>query len=283
MITDGRPGKPNDEDAKIVDRIEGLATRSDVVYGFAEVKYKQLIPLAPSMEHGLGGNNTADVELEEDDGLTPDAVVSLSEEALVLYVKSLTLLAKSMGIANAWWNKKKKVEATSGAAAIKSETAIAGARVNRVVQWMRTRFNEVLEKAEFSRLKLIDAQRKLPEDHPGHQSNHTDESRMDGGDSSTADGVVLSAGTTAERLMYDRAIEMSRSAAINEIANEDLPGCELSYLTAVRMLEAILEKDDDEPQKKSGTTQISEKNPDDSVDGINIDDRDAVKKRKFAV
>ncbi|KFY96154.1 hypothetical protein V498_02865 [Pseudogymnoascus sp. VKM F-4517 (FW-2822)] len=277
MITDGKPGKSNDEDVKIGDRIEALATRSDVVYGFAEVKYKQLIPLAPSMDRGLGGNNIIDTD-PEDDGLTPDAVVSLSEEALVLYVKSLTLLAKSMGIANSWWNKKKRAEAASSATTVKTETAIAAARINSAVQWMRGRFNEVLEKAEFSRLKLIDAQKQLPEDHPGHPSNHTEDSRMDGGDSSTADGVFLSAGTTAERLMYDRAIEMSRSAAINEIANEDLIGCELSYVTAIRMLEAILEKDDDEPQKKAVATQVTEKDPDDPVNGINVDDRDAVKK-----
>lgn len=282
MITDGKPGKSNDEDVKIGDRIEALATRSDVVYGFAEVKYKQLIPLAPSMDHGLGGNTVSDAD-PEDDGLTPDAVVSLSEEALVLYVKSLTLLAKSMGIANSWWNKKKRAEAASSATTVKTETAVAAARINSAVQWMRSRFNEVLEKAEFSRLKLIDAQRQLPEDHPGHPSNHTEDSRMDGGDSSTADGVFLSAGTTAERLMYDRAIEMSRSAAINEIANEDLVGCELSYVTAIRMLEAILEKDDDEPQKKAAATQVTEKDPDDPVNGINVDDRDAVKKREFFV
>lgn len=280
MITDGKPGKSNDEDVKTGDRIEALATRSDVVYGFAEVKYKQLIPLAPSMDHGLGGNNAGDADLE-DDGLTPDAVVSLSEEALVLYVKSLTLLAKSMGIANTWWNKKKRVEAASGATTVKTDTAVAAARINSAVQWMRSRFNEVLEKAEFSRLKLIDAQRQLPDDHPGHPNNHTEDSRMNGGDSSTADGVFLSAGTTAERLMYDRAIEMSRSAAINEIANEDLPGCELSYVTAIRMLEAILEKDDDEPLKKVDTKQVTEKDPDDPVNGINVDDRDAVKKREY--
>ncbi|KFY16767.1 hypothetical protein V492_01106 [Pseudogymnoascus sp. VKM F-4246] len=277
MITDGKPVKSSDEDVKIGDRIEALATRSDVVYGFAEVKYKQLIPLAPSMNHGLGGNNASEAD-PEDDGLTPDAIVSLSEEALVLYVKSLTLLAKSMGIANSWWNKKKRAEAASSATTVKTETAVAAARINSAVQWMRSRFNEVLEKAEFSRLKLINAQRQLPEDHPGHPSNHTEDSRMEGGDSSTADGVFLSAGTTAERLMYDRAIEMSRSAAINEIANEDLTGCELSYVTAIRMLEAILEKDDDEPQKKAGATQVTEKDPDDPVNGINVDDRDAVKK-----
>jgi len=39
------------------------------------------------------------------------------------------------------------------------------------------RFNEVLEKAEFVRLKLVEAQKQLPEDHPGHPSNHTSSSK----------------------------------------------------------------------------------------------------------
>lgn len=278
LIAEGRPGKPSDEDIKIVHQIEELATRSDVVYGFAEVKYKQLIPLAPSMDHGLGGTDISDPNLE-DDGLTPDAIVSLSEEALVLYVKSLSLLAKSMAVANAWWTRKKRTEPSTTTLAGKGDSAAAGNRINNAVQWMRSRFNEVLEKAEFSRLKLIDAQKQLPEDHPSHPSNYYDESRLAQGESSTADGAVLSSGITAEKLMYDRAIEMSRSAAINEIANTDLPGCEISYVTALRMLEAVLEKDEDESQRKSSTgTQTSDIDADDHINGINVDDRDAVRK-----
>jgi serine/threonine-protein kinase ULK/ATG1 len=80
--------------------------------------------------------------------------------------------------------------------------------------------------------------------------------------------------------MYDRAIEMSRSAAINEIANQDLPGCEISYITAIRMLEAVLEKDEDESQRKSSGNHTSEKEAEDPINGINISDRDAVNKRK---
>ena len=38
---------PPDEDSRVVHVIEESATRSDVVYGFAEVKYKQLIPFTP--------------------------------------------------------------------------------------------------------------------------------------------------------------------------------------------------------------------------------------------
>jgi len=60
--------------------------------------------------------------------------------------------------------------------------------------------------------------------------------------------------------MYDRAMEMSRAAAINELATEDLPGCELSYVTALRMLEAIVENDDDVP-KRRGSGSRAERAP----------------------
>jgi serine/threonine-protein kinase ULK/ATG1 len=287
LLGDGRLSAPSDEDQKAVNVIEESATRSDVVYGFAEVKYKQLIPLAPSMDHGLGGI-AADRSGEsiEDEGLTIEATVALSEEALVLYVKALSLLAKSMDIAGAWWSRRNRGEIIPGGHVPRSESpgsVAAGNRINAAVQWVRSRFNEVLEKAEFVRLKLVEAQKKLPDDHPGHPSNQTSASRIAG--ASSTDGVVLSSGITAEKLMYDRALEMSRSAAINEIANEDLPGCEISYITAIRMLEAVLENDDDGPPQRQRALSLQEgkdaKLDEGPVNGINIDDRKDVMKGVF--
>ncbi|KAI9046632.1 hypothetical protein LZ554_009374 [Drepanopeziza brunnea f. sp. 'monogermtubi'] len=284
LIGDGRSSGPIDEDLRTVKVIEESATRSDVVYGFAEVKYKQLIPLAPSMDHGLGGAILdRPTDLEEDDGLTVEAVVALSEEALVLYVKALSLLAKSMDIASAWYHSKQQNDAGGGTASSPSNAA-ASSRINSAVQWVRNRFNEVLEKAEIVRLKLLDAQKKLPEDHPAHPSNHASSSKL-GGTSST-DSVHLSPGITAEKLMYDRALDMSRTAAINEIANEDLPGCEISYVTAIRMLEAVLENDDEVPpsQRRGASSSLrderekKEEEGEGMVNGINIEDRQAVMK-----
>ena len=284
LLGDGRSSKPADEDQKAVNVIEDSATRSDVVYGFAEVKYKQLIPLAPSMDHGLGGISAdRSGESTEDEGLTTEATVALSEEALVLYVKALSLLAKSMDIAGAWWSRRNRGEIIPGGHVPRSESpscVAAGNRINAAVQWVRSRFNEVLEKAEFVRLKLVEAQKQLPEDHPGHPSNHTSASRITG--ASSTDGVVLSSGITAEKLMYDRALEMSRSAAISEIANEDLPGCEISYMTAIRMLEAVLENDDEDPPQRQRASSLKEGKEaraiEEPVNGINIDDRRDVMK-----
>lgn len=282
LIGDGKQSAPFDEDARVAQCIEDYATRSDVVYGFAEVKYKQLVPLAPSMEHGLGGVQADGAPEEDEDGLTIDAVVALSEEALVLYVKALSLLAKSMDIASLWWSRKTRAESSGGHSPARDagNTQMIITRINSAVQWVRTRFNEVLEKAEIVRLKLIDAQRSLPEDHPSHPSNHPLEPESASG--SSVDGVVITPGISAEKLMYDRAVEMSRKAAIDEISNEDLAGCEISYVTAVCMLEAVIDNDEDLPKRRvSGSSRDERATPkEDLASDINSDDQQAVQKCK---
>ncbi|KAL8738377.1 MAG: hypothetical protein Q9181_000799 [Wetmoreana brouardii] len=284
---------PLDEDSKAVMIVEESATRSDVVYGFAEVKYKQLIPVAPSVEQGLGLRQAGMAEGSdgtasgaEDEGLTPDAIVTLSEEALVLYVKALSLLARSMEIAGTWWSMKNRGGVVNDGTPSKSSqtNAAVGNRVNNVVQWVRSRFNEVLGKAEFVRLKLIEAQHQLPTDHPSHPSNHPAISKSLPAMGTSADNVVVSVGVTAEKLMYDRALEMSRSAAVNELVGEDLPGCEIAYITAIRMLEAVLEEDDDAAQKKPAPTEKEAKKADmdeSSGSGVEAEDRKVVLKSKL--
>ncbi|KAF5230046.1 hypothetical protein FAUST_10026 [Fusarium austroamericanum] len=240
LLGDGRNVQGTDEDGKAAQTIEEFATRSDCVYGFAEVKYKQLVPLAPSADHILGGLEPEQL-VNEEDGLTVEAIVALSEEALVLYVKSLTLLARAMDIASLWWSKKSRGDTGTGLSAAAAQTVVQ--RINAVVQWVRQRFNEVLEKSEIVRLKLTEAQKQLPDDHPSHPSNHGTESIASSAGSPTKQ-VYLTPGISAEKLMYDRALEMSRAAAIDEVTNENLSGCEISYITAIRMLEAVLDNDE---------------------------------------
>ncbi|RYP85442.1 hypothetical protein DL769_000995 [Monosporascus sp. CRB-8-3] len=279
LITDGRQGGLVDEDARVAQCIEDYATRSDVVWGFAEVKYKQLVPLTPSMDHALGGAPADKVALDEEDGLTIEAVVVLSEEALVLYVKALSLLAKSMDIASIWWAKKARGDCGGAPHIISRDVAAAQnlvTRVNSAVQWVRKRFNETLEKAEVVKLKLVEAQKQLPKDHPSHPDNNHQEAASS---VSGADGVILTTGLSAEKLMYERAVEMSRAAAINEISNEDLSGCEISYVTAIRMLEAVLDNDEDFSKRKiSGTSEAERDMAREGASEINADDQQSVHK-----
>jgi serine/threonine-protein kinase ULK2 len=283
LIGDGKQSTPYDEDSRVAQCIEDYATRSDVVYGFAEVKYKQLVPLTPSTNHGLGGLPADQASPDDDEGLTVDAIVALSEEALVLYVKALSLLAKSMDIASLWWSRRTRAESSTGQASSRdpSSLQVVITRINSAVQWVRSRFNEVLEKAEIVRLKLIDAQKSLPEDHPAHPSNHPVDPASTSG--STVDGVVITPGISAEKLMYDRAVEMSRKAAIDEISNEDLAGCEISYVTAVRMLEAVIDNDEDLPKRRvSGSTKEEQRTAkEEPTTDINTDDQQAVQKCKY--
>lgn len=292
MIGDGsRSPAPLDEDSKAVQVIEDSATRSDVVYGFAEVKYKQLIPLEPSMDRGLGLHQAGIPEgseggnsISEDDNLTVDAIVTLSEEALVLYVKALSLLARSMDIAGAWWARKNRGEIVDESTSPRTHSntanaAAIGNRVNNVVQWVRDRFNQVLVKAEVVRLKLIEAQKQLPADHPSHPGNHpsaSDPANM----GTSADNVIVTSGVTAETLMYDRALEMSKSAAVNELVGDDLWGCEMNYVTAIMLLEAVLEDDEGPFSKKTATDKDAKgsSTEEEVVNGVEAEDRKVVLK-----
>ncbi len=294
MIGDGsKVPAPLDEDSKAVHIIEESATRSDVVYGFAEVKYKQLIPLEPSADRGLGlrqagipEGSEGESSTNEEECLTVDAIVTLSEEALVLYVKALSLLARSMDIAGAWWARKNRGEIVDESISPRTNintanTVAIGNRVNNVVQWVRDRFNQVLVKAEVVRLKLIEAQKQLPTDHPSHPSNHPSASGS-ANMGTSADNVLVTSGVTAETLMYDRAVEMSKSAAVNELVGDDLWGCEMNYVTAIMLLEAVLE-DDDEPSSKKIVTDKATKGSnieEGVVNGVEAEDRKVVLKRK---
>lgn len=270
-----------DEDTRHVQQVEELATRSDVVFGFAEVKYKQLTPAVPSpAQPGLGLRQTSNYGVGDDvvnDDLTVEAIVTVSEEALVLYVKALTLLQKAMDTAGRWWNRKKKEGDNAALVPTRGSSgpAAPGQRMNNVVQWTRNRFNEVLEKTDLVRMRLIDSQKRLPEDHPSHPSN-LQATGSSAGLGTSADQVVVTSGVTAEKLMYDRALEMSRSAAINELTGEDLASCEISYVTAIRMLEAVLESDD-EPSKSSGSATKSEASADETaIAGLEAEDKETV-------
>ena len=280
-----------DEESKTAQILEDCATRSDVVYGFAEVKFKQLIPLAPTAQPDtairpgvISSGAVGDIDGVGIDDLPDEAVVTLSEEGLVLYVKALSLLAKTMNIAGAWWARKNRGEIIGESPPSKSEahTFAVLTRINAVVQWTRTRFNEVLQKAEYIRSRLSESQKRLPEEHSSHPSNNTG-APVAGIEYGSTEHIYLSAGVTAERLIFERAVEMSKTAAINEISNSDLSGCDISYVTAIRMLEAVLESDDEDDSEASKPKKSGNEggDNDDTINGLSERERKEVAVGKF--
>ncbi|GAB5593238.1 Serine/threonine-protein kinase [Umbelopsis nana] len=135
----------------------------------------------------------------------PLQIPVLAEEAMVLYIKALALLESGMTIAKDYWARVSASEPQQG------QTRVAPVRLNSAVQWMRERFNECLDRASYAKNKCEDE-----------------------------NGV----NACVEKLLYDRALEMSRAAAVNELVGENIAGCERDYKIGIYMLEAILEDDE---------------------------------------
>ncbi|ODV84428.1 hypothetical protein CANARDRAFT_8777 [[Candida] arabinofermentans NRRL YB-2248] len=228
------------EDSEVITELELLATMAHAISLFAEVKFSQLIPLPPSSSSDTGGvlTNSRDDEISQIDSLPPKMVKTIAAEGVALYLKTLSLLAKAMSIASEWWHSNFSKSATSP-------------KLNELVQWIRSRFNESLEKAEFLRLRLAEANDQL--------SSSVD---------SSSKGSLNEKPVIAEKLIFERALEMSRTAALNELKNEDLLGCELSYSTSIWMLETLMNGDGDSVYGSSGDASGSDK--------LDVEDRKTV-------
>ncbi|KAL1302021.1 hypothetical protein AAFC00_002471 [Neodothiora populina] len=291
LLTDGResPG-PVDEDSKMCRAVEQAATRSDVVYGFAEVKYRQLLPATPSAEDGfsirpisnLEHPLDADGEAQEEE-LTQVAIAAVAEEAFVLYVKALSILLRTINLVRYWWERHRPADNLQAGTSLPTNirTVDASKRMNNVVQWARNRFNECLEKSEVVGRRLIEAQKQLPPTHPGHPSKHkpTENSASGNNFDLPVEQIHLTTGVTAERLMYERALEMSKAAAISELvgggnSKEEMHSCELSYVTAVCLHEAVLENDDELSFKLP--SECKSRSDDETINGLGDEDRATV-------
>ncbi|EGV63966.1 Serine/threonine-protein kinase [Yamadazyma tenuis] len=232
-------------DEVVLLRLESLATKAHAINLFADVKFTQLIPSPPSNDDDLD-----DDLLHQNDILPPKMIKTISEEGVVLYVKTLSLLAKGMTIASEWWYSQVEVERSNSDSQINTRSHGSSpsptpslnsninisVRINELVQWIREKFNESLEKAEFIKLRLQEVDSIL-ESESGEQGSDSNLTSMVSNLSVSGNKAV------AEKLIFDRALEMSRNAAVNELVKEDLKGCELAYSTAIWMLEALLDDD----------------------------------------
>lgn len=188
----------------IISKLEMLATMAHSISIFAEVKFKQLIPMPPSLMNDPFGTATSGIieSVKFNDNLPQDQILVIGKEGLSLYVKVLSLLAEAMKMAGEWWKSNPLASTTSG-----------NGELNELVQWIRNRFNESFEKAEFIRLKMAELDSNL---------------------------VLGNDTELANKLIFDRALEMSKKAAMNELKGEELALCERSYATSVWMLESLL-------------------------------------------
>ncbi|GES74181.1 Pkinase-domain-containing protein [Rhizophagus clarus] len=179
----------------VVKTIEDHAHKAYVIFQFASTKFNQLLPPPPSASN----------DMVDDIPVSEETAAIKAEEAFGLYLRALSFLQAAMDSAKEYWtNGEKNMNYPGGKR--------ASPRLIAAVQWVRAKFNECLDKAEYAKSRLP-VEEKLT-------------------------------GVSVERLLYDRALEMSRQAALNELVGEDLTGCEKAYQSAIYMLNGILETPD---------------------------------------
>ncbi|KAK1088538.1 Serine/threonine-protein kinase [Friedmanniomyces endolithicus] len=69
---------------------------------------------------------------------------------------------------------------------------------------------------------------------------------------------------------------MSRAAAVSELVNDELLDCEIGYITAIMLLEAVLEADDEPLMRRPSAKK--DKAADGVVNGMGTEDRQTVVK-----
>lgn len=239
----------------IVRLLETLSAKAFVIFSYAEVKFSQIVPLKEvGFEKRLSNGSCAieeEEEPEDDDnnnGLRPflrnrnsssysQASSTINDlpasemrhvctEAIILYMKSLSILAKAMQITSNWW--------------YDPQEKVYSLRLNLLVQWIREKFNECLEKADFLRLKLNELKNNgIETSQRKEQVNSC--SKTDAQQEEYDFNGDLEEPVYLEKILYDRALEISKTAAKLEMQGDHLSNCELAYATSLWMLETLLD------------------------------------------
>lgn len=277
---------------RLLKHLENLQSKAKVLILFAEVKYRQM---APSSNDNHFGESRRENDNNNNDGddfeLENEAMVVVATEAFALYYKSLTLLDKFIKIASQWWKSRcKMTNPSNSSGAFTSATSVdsspgggylsnassnaASDQLVELVLWARDRFNECLSKADYAQSQINKYKKFF--------ANASDPFNTKG---------------LAERLIFDRALEMSKSAARLEkfeytstgaytlptaesgsaksaklplsTSNEalsmlsrhilDLEDCISSYSTAIWMFESLLEttEEEGEGEEKGSSVKVS--------------------------
>lgn len=218
----------------IINKIERFAMMAHAISLYAEIKFDQVIPLPPSSNNNESNHFVDVFDLDDynrysgaigleknmnnpekknnstnSNTLQYNSVYrKLCQEGLALYLKTLLFLGEAIKASSEWWAKNK----------YKSNiTPMMG----ELIQWIRNRFNESLEKAEYLKLRM----NRFEEEENSAENNPEPN-------------------FICEKIIFDRAIEISKDTAIQELGHatdvNELKKCEIAYSLSVWMLESLL-------------------------------------------
>ncbi|BGP25284.1 Serine/threonine-protein kinase [Rhodotorula toruloides] len=222
------------EEERVLADLEDIAQKALVLFEFADSKILQILPPTPAASTSttsLGTPSYFSHLAAREQAQTQSANVSnpfspiptspsmrrgsssssdrplimaSSARADVLAAEAMMLYLKALAFLSKGIERARKHWANRP-----SEQQAASADFNDAVQWFRQRFNECFDKADFAKTRCGE---EIPE-----------------------------SATYAEKLVYDRALELSRAAAVNELRGENPTDCETAYETALWMLYALLD------------------------------------------
>lgn len=225
----------------LLNTLEDLGQKAFVLSEFADSKLAHFFPDGPhqlsqdldaaTATTGISPGRTSvqgsarragSISSSSSSALDPLAAEAAAAEALMLYVRSLAFLQRAIGLT------KKHIDSRSRPGA----PAVASAELNDVVQWLRARFNEVYDKADFARSRC----NELPE-----------------------------SAQQVDKLIFDKAVDVARAAATDELENNregsgwDPSHCLLAYETASSMLSSLLDPGEDALSLSEGSILMIDK------------------------
>ncbi|PVU87388.1 hypothetical protein BB561_006362 [Smittium simulii] len=245
------------EEEATIRQMESLAYKAHSVAWLADMKVSNLRTFEENNKYKKMDNERSDDKMELFLLLMGTNVDITNGEAFALYLKALSLLHKAIICARSYWNHdggfsqantspeflvSSLNRRSSLSSAVRSsdhrpnrdvpyssslkthnidlfpqkKSKTASQAFNNVVQWIRSKFNSCLESADL--LKSI-----------------------------SDDDNVEFYNTSVEKILYQKALELSRAAALKELNWENPFECERAYQIAIWMLSAILEKTSGDP------------------------------------
>ncbi|KAI8444650.1 hypothetical protein BY996DRAFT_8078340 [Phakopsora pachyrhizi] len=180
----------------------------------------------------------------------------LAHEAMVLYLCVLKFLDRAIrhGAQVLDWKKSTSSNFNSSS---NNNNLVNGRlgfspEVGIAIEWMRNKFNEVFDKVEFVKTKSNNhyesnnnkksnlPRGKLKISTRRNSKEYEEEEEIDDKNEKEEDryrvGMIY-----AEKLIYDRALEKSRSAAVNELMGDNLKESEIEYESSLNMMYSLLE------------------------------------------
>ncbi|KAF9972266.1 Serine/threonine-protein kinase [Actinomortierella ambigua] len=207
----GQVMQVNPEEEEVLQKIEDTAQKAYVVTEFADSKLEKAgTPLVDFDLSSLSLKDDSSTDHSATAGIgTPSTIgaggVSGPTREGILAEEAFFLYLRALALLQSGMDVARRYWEEK-----RAQNKAASARLNSGVQWIRDRFNECLEKAENAKIRS-------------------------GIDDREESGVVI------EKLLYERALELSKSAALKELVSDDYAESERSYQTSIWMLHAILD------------------------------------------